>query len=194
MAEKAATEELIRVHHKLMITHRVRPGPYATIYFDELKEGRWWAIKCPKCKSLWTPPTLSCKICHIMLPEFPQHWLQISGKGYLESWYDVVETSKSSTGEEATNPYLTANFWLDEGMQQGHVVGVAPGTEEAKKLKRGMRVQAVWRPQEKRIGQISDIECFEVLWGEPIRKMGRATAPNDMEPPMNPWDLPPMEG
>ena len=112
----------------------------------------------------------------------------------MEAWFDVIRVGRTTTGEIVKVTYLTCNIWLDEGMQLGHVICVEPKSEQADKLKRGMRVRAVWNPPEERIGQIADIKCFEVLWDEPIRKLGRSVAPNDLEPPMTIWDLPPVEG
>lgn len=174
-------KELLKISNLMHIPFRWSAGPYLGKFLTELKEkGKLWAVKCPKCHRLLLPPRLVCAKCFVRVPEFSEGWVELSGKGWLESWAKIVAPQMDpATGVIKPDPYLHGHFVLDEGAQISHFIAVVPDSEEEGKLKRGMRVEAVIKPPEERRGEITDIKYFRVLWDEPIKELGKVVDPSD---------------
>jgi uncharacterized OB-fold protein len=168
MTQEKKKEELIRVETRLAIDYRFAAGPYIGKAWTDLRDkGILWGNRCPNCGSLHVPPVIMCAPCHITLPEFPEGWEQLSGKGYLDSWYNISLPQMDLLGRTEPDVYIHAVVWLDGGGALYHFLNVSPGSEEDGKLKRGLRVQMELKPPEERRGEREDIKYFNVLWDEP---------------------------
>lgn len=175
------SEELLVINNLMHIPFVWSAGPYLGKFLTELRDkGKLWAARCPKCQRLLLPPRMVCGKCHVKVPEFPEGWVELSGKGWLDSWVKIVAPQMDpATGEIKPEPYLHGNFLLDEGVQFSHFLGVIPGAEEESKLKRGMRVEVVMKPMSERTGEITDIKYFRVFWDEPVKDLGKIVDPAD---------------
>ena len=171
MTQEKKKEELIRVENRLTIDYRFAAGPYLTKFYTELRDkGKLWGVRCPKCQSLHVPPVIMCAPCHVKLPEFPDGWEELSGKGYLDSWYKIVTPQMDLLGRTEPDEYLHCVAWLDEGAAMYHYLNVRPDSEEESKLQRGLRLEMELKPVEQRVGEKEDIKYFNILWDEPLKK------------------------
>jgi uncharacterized OB-fold protein len=163
-------QELITVENKLTIDFRFAAGPYLTKFYDELtNKGKFWAIQCPQCGNLRIPYVV-CPMCHIKLPEYPEHWVQLSGKGYLDTWQRIDIPQMDLQGKTVPDEYLMGVSWLDEGMPISNYISVKPHSEEENKLKRGMRTEIEMKPVEERKRSLEDIKYIKILWDEPLKE------------------------
>jgi len=163
-------EEFIIVPNRLKIDYRFAAGPYLTKFFSDLRDrGKVWAVKCPKCGRLICPPTIVHSACHAKLPEYPEGWIELSGKGYLDTWTKINIPQMDLLGRTEPDEYLHCVCWLDEGLSMHGLLNVRPDSDEEEKLQRGLRVELEIKPAEQRVGKMEDIRYFKILWNEPLK-------------------------
>jgi len=172
MAEEKKAEEFIRVDQPWHVDYRVTAGPYGSRYLINIRDkGKLLAARCPKCQRWFMPPTMVCSVCHVRVPEYPRGWVELSGKGHLVYWEKVVTPMMNVLGELKPLTHLICTIQLDEGLGFGHLLDVAPDSDEEGKLKKGMRVELEMKPREERVGSPDDIKYFKVLWDEPVKEL-----------------------
>lgn len=142
---------------KWEIEYRYAMGPYASKFFDGLREKKILGIRCPSCKRVLLPPRAFCDRCFIETKD----WVQVSDMGIIESFIIVYRKFYGLPDP----PYALGLIKLkgaDEGILH-FICGIdlSKPQEALKKLKIGAKVRAVW--SEKRVGSILDIKCFEVV-------------------------------
>ncbi len=159
MTEKPS-EEFLVMPIPLELPFQWAAGPYLGRFFRELRDNaRLLANKCPQCGRLLFPPRQVCAQCHVKVGE---DWVELSDKGVVEDFTVVVEPmSDPSTGERRTLPYPTATIRLEEGVSLIHYL---EETDSAK-IREGLKVQAVFKPREKRKGEMRDILYFRIVEG-----------------------------
>ena len=163
-------QELITVENRLKLDLRFAAGPYLGKFYSELMDhDSLWAISCPQC-GVVRLPYIVCPFCHVKLPEYPEHWIELSGKGYLDTWQRIDIPQMDLVGETIPDPYLMGTVWLDEGLPLTHYIGVLPHSEEEQKLQRGMRTMIELEPAEERSGSLLDIKYIGILWDEPLKQ------------------------
>jgi uncharacterized OB-fold protein len=150
-------ERILQVHF------RWSTGPYLGRLLAELKEtGRLWVARCPGCQRILMPPRIVCAVCYTRIPEFPQGWFFVSGKGKLVDWERIhYPQMDPETGDLRPEPFVHGTFVLEEGVIFSHYLGPAELDEAT--LEAGMAVEMVVRPPEERQGKLSDIHYFRVL-------------------------------
>jgi len=125
-------------------------------FLREFKQKRILGVKCPSCGRTFVPPRQMCGRCHTETCE----WVELKDTGTL-LYYDIVyyEFIDPTTGEKKPVPWVHGPIQLD-----GSDAIIDHFLEETnpKKLRSGMRVQAVWR-EEERIGDLTDIICFRTI-------------------------------
>lgn len=134
---------------RLAMPYRYFPGPVATRFFQELRDGqRILGIRCPQCNTVYVPPVSTCGRCFEGLEE----WVEVGRGGVLQSF---TMTHYTLPIHPAPAPLIHGLVRLD-GADTGllHLLGEA----EYATLRIGMRVEAVFR--EKRVGNILDIQYF----------------------------------
>ncbi len=156
-------EELLSQERLLQVRFKWAGGPYLGRLLTELRDhGILWAAQCPGCQRLLLPPRIVCAACYTRLPEFPEGWIRLSGKGTLEDWERIVYPQMDpETGEIRSEPYIHGTFRLDEGVVYVHNLG--PEELDEKDLRKGMRVEMVMRPPEEREGKPTDIKYFRIV-------------------------------
>ena len=108
------------------------------------------------------PPRIVCATCYSKVPEFPEGWFSLSGKGTLLDWERVIYPQMDpETGEIRLEPYLHGVFILDEGVNLAHYLG--PEDLDEKKLREGMKVEMVMKAPEDREGKLTDIKYFRIM-------------------------------
>lgn len=129
---------------------------YQSKFAHGLKQRRILATKCPECGRCTIPPRIVCPIHHCKQDE----WVDQGQRGRLISAFKIhFPMFNSRTGELTTwqNPIVAVE--LEGGARMD---GWCEETD-TDKLKTGMLLEAVWRPDEERQGRADDI-----LYWKPI--------------------------
>jgi len=127
-------------------------------YLSELKKGRIIATKCRKCKRIMLPPRLFCELCYVP----SNHWVYVQDTGVINTYSICYVHWDASRIGENEKPYLPAVIEID-GASQGMGIMHLLSEVDPDNLKIGMRVQAVWKPENERIGSITDIKYFKPI-------------------------------
>jgi len=129
-------------------------------YLTELKNGRIIGKRCNSCKRVLVPPRLFCELCWRPTDE----WEYVKDTGTILTFVVSHVNWDASRVKPGQRYHTPAVIELDgAGKDQGilHLIDEI----EPSDIKIGMRVQAVWRPPEERIGAITDIKYFRVIGG-----------------------------
>ena len=157
MAEEKK-QELVEISELMSVPHKFSTGPTMGRFLREIRDNkRFMANKCPKCGRTQLPPRIVCCVCNIEV----NNWVELAPRGEITS-YDItfVPTINPLTGKMRGVPYTTASLLLDGGDATFmHFLDVT----DPKKLKVGMRAEAVFRPDGERTGGVTDILYFHVL-------------------------------
>ena len=139
-------------------THYRWDAGYATSRFLKgLKEGKILGVKCNKCKRVVTPPRLFCEKCFKEMDE----WVELPHTGTINTFSLCYITWDMKRIKEPEIPIVVDIDGTDRG--DGAPVGFLHKLGEVKPedVKIGMRVRAVWKPEEEREGRITDILYFK---------------------------------
>lgn len=136
-------------------------GDFVGLAFEELRDnGKIYTNKCPQCGRFHLPPRKVCGRCHVEM-ERRDKWVEVGPKGtVLLFTVTVTPFLDPETGKPRKVPYTVATIQLD-----GAPVAFEHFLEETdpKKLKVGMRVEAVIKPKEQRRGDLRDILHFRSI-------------------------------
>lgn len=122
-------------------------------FLSELKNGKIAAIKCDSCKRTLIPPRMFCEICFSELKD----WTFVKDTGTVNTFViSKIATDRSPLKE----PKIAAVIDID-GSDGGilHMLGEVNPDD----VKIGMKVQAVWKTQYERRGEITDIKYFKPI-------------------------------
>ena len=124
-------------------------------FLNQLKEGKIVGRRCLKCDRIMVPPRMFCEECFRTSDE----WVEVKDTGTVNTFaisYLATDASRMKT------PKIPAVIDIDgasEGMGILHIIGEI----DPKKVKIGMKVKAVWKPKDQRMGDITDIKYFKPL-------------------------------
>ncbi len=124
-------------------------------YLSELKNGRIIGIKCHKCNRIVVPPRIFCEWCFKPMDE----WVYLKDTGTVNT-FSLCYVAWNM--ERLTEPQIPAVIEIDgasPGMGIMHLISEI----DPKKVTRGMKVKAVWRPENERTGAITDIKYFKPI-------------------------------
>ena len=127
-------------------------------YLSELKKGRIIATKCRKCNRIMLPPRLFCELCFIPSND----WVYVNDTGVVNTFSICHVHWDASRIKEGEKPYLPAVIEID-GASPGTGIMHLLGEVEEDKIKIGMKVKAVWKPEKERTGSITDIKYFKPI-------------------------------
>lgn len=156
MAEEK--KELLKMSSgKMWQPYNWSTGRYWSKFFTELRDNkRIMGTKCPKCKSVYMPPREVCGKCFAKMDE----WVEVSDKGTIVAftvvWFPHIDPNTGKLREPS--PYTSV--WVRLDGADTYLMHYLDETDE-KKIKIGMRVQAVFA--EERKGSIHDIKHFEII-------------------------------
>ncbi|MEO0094175.1 MAG: Zn-ribbon domain-containing OB-fold protein [candidate division WOR-3 bacterium] len=122
-------------------------------YLSELKNGRIIGIKCHKCNRIVVPPRIFCEWCFKPMDE----WVYLKDTGTVNT-FSLCYVAWNM--ERLTEPQIPAVIEIDgasPGMGIMHLISEI----DPKKVTRGMKVKAVWRPENERTGAITDIKYWK---------------------------------
>jgi uncharacterized OB-fold protein len=157
MAEEP-NQEYIQVTYTKSRPYRWAAGKYLSRLYNEMKERKKLITnQCPKCREFIWPPAEVCGRCNVKAGD---DWVALSDKGTVVQFtYVNYPQWDPHKGDYATEEYPYATILLDDGLYW-----VSRLEEKDKdKLKKGMRVQAVWREEDRGRGLDEDILYFRTI-------------------------------
>lgn len=155
-------QEQISIPMVVDVPYVFAAGKYMTRCLIELRDnGRFFAVRCPRCKRVQLPPRIVCAVCHVKNEE----WVELGQEGTLVAFTIMyLPLTDPTTGKPHTPPFVYGSVRLDGADSVlDHLIDVEPDME---KVWVGMRCRAVLRPKADRIGDLSDIRHFEPLPGQ----------------------------
>ena len=167
--QKKKGPELINVEYDHPRKYLWSTGEYVGVTYDEAKKNKKIVSNmCPACKKILWPPKAVCGRCKV---EVGTDFRELPQTGtVLQYTYLVYPLWDPHYGYPFANPYANAMIELDDGTVIRHFL---EETDE-KKLKEGMRVQAVWREDENDRGEgTADILYFKTIRGKKSKKAAK---------------------
>lgn len=152
-------ERPLEIIHVMDLRYRWSAGPHLGEFLRGLKAGKILANRCPRCGRHQLPPTPACGRCHVAMGT---DWVELSHRGRVISFSHVVDPMyDAGIGGMRQVPYTVASIVLDGAPD----VAFFHKLEEtaARKVRRGMRVEAVFRPPSEREGSMEDIIHFRAI-------------------------------
>ncbi|MBI5586708.1 MAG: Zn-ribbon domain-containing OB-fold protein [Deltaproteobacteria bacterium] len=156
------TDEQISIPMVVDVPFEFAAGQYLTRALTELRDnGRFYGVKCPKCGRVQLPPRIVCAECLVRNEE----WVELGLEGTLKAFTIMyLPLNDPTTGKPHNPPFVYGSVQLDEATSVlDHLVNIEPDMD---KIWVGMRCRIVLRPQEERIGDLSDILYFQPLPGQ----------------------------
>jgi uncharacterized protein len=122
-------------------------------YLQELKEGKLIGVRCEKCNHTVIPPRMNCEWCFRPMDD----WVYLPDTGTINTYSLCYVTWNMQYLEE---PEIPAVIDIDG---TNPLVGIMHkiGGVDPKDVKIGMKVKAVWKPEDEREGSILDIKYFK---------------------------------
>lgn len=160
MAKKE--QEWISIPMTVDVPFRFAAGQYLTKFMVEMRDhGKIYAVRCPQCRRVQLPPRIICAECHVRTDQ----WVELPHEGTIVAYTIMyLPLTDPTTGKPHEPPFVYGSIRLDGATSVlDHFINVAPDME---KVWVGMRCRMVLRPQETRIGDLSDIRYFDPLPGQ----------------------------
>ena len=150
--------KVLSVHDKPNLKYAWDNGVAIGRYLAELKNGKIIGKRCNSCKRVLVPPRLFCELCWRPTDD----WEYVQDTGTILTFVVSHVNWDASRVPKGQRYHTPAVIELDgAGKDQGilHLIDEI----EPYEIKIGMRVKAVWKPPEERIGGITDIKYFKVI-------------------------------
>ncbi len=148
--------------HNVLFNHDELKGDFAWDtgiaignYLAGLKEGVILGARCTTCHKIVVPPRLVCEWCYRPMEEV----IPLQDTGMVNTFSLCYVTWDMRRVKE---PEISAVIEID-GASPLHGIMHLLGEVDPQKVHIGMRVKAVWRPVDERIGAITDILYFKPI-------------------------------
>ena len=143
------------------ITYNYAAGRTASRFFFALRdEEKILGTHCDQCQRTLVPPRSFCERCFRPCAD----WRVVGPQGSVVTF---TVSYRKTPGIEREPPFMIAMIRLDKA--DTNLIHVVEGCDLSKperildQVKVGLRVTAKFRPRDKRVGHILDIDCFRVL-------------------------------
>jgi len=159
-------KELLAVRYEVRLPFKQSAGQYLTKFLLELRDNaRIIGNKCPECRRINLPPNIVCGWCKIRVEDKPENWVELSDRGTVARFLEITERDTNPLTGELLGKINPGAQILLEGTEAERCTPLYHILEETdiKKIYIGMHVQAVWRPQKERIGNLKDILYFKTV-------------------------------
>ncbi len=160
MAPPKMTDELVHHEHMARFPQRWATGPAMGRFLRALRdEKKILANVCANCGRSQVPPREVCAVCRVAVHDFEE----VGPEGVLRN-FDVVYYASPDpvTGQSREVPYATCYVELD-GSRGGSTLWHELRETDVAKLRRNIRVRAVFEEDGKRTGATTDIKYFEII-------------------------------
>ncbi len=137
-------------------------GYALTTYLEGLKKGKIRGSYCRHCGRMMIPARAFCELCNL---QGVHDYYDLPDTGTVMTYtLSKVNWDSSPLPRGKTNIFaVIAIDGCPEDMGLCHMLGEV----DPKKVKVGMRVKAVWKPEKERTGSVTDIKYFKPLTREP---------------------------
>jgi len=122
-------------------------------YLRELKNGKITGVKCHKCNRTMVPPRIFCEWCFKPIDE----WVYLKDTGIINTFSLCYVAWNMERLKEPLIPAVIEIDGASPGMGIMHLISEI----DPKKVARGMKVKAVWKPENERTGAITDIKYWK---------------------------------
>lgn len=122
-------------------------------YLESLKNGVILGVNCKTCQKTYVPPRTVCEWCFQPMNEF----IPLQDTGTINTFSLCYVTWDVKRIKE---PEIPAVIEID-GASPLHGIMHMLGEFDPENIQIGMRVKAVWKPSEERVGSITDILYFK---------------------------------
>ncbi len=121
-------------------------------YLEGLKEGIIWGRRCNHCGRTLVPPRMYCEECF----RPTDSWVRLGDAGRVVTFSVSYVNFDASRRKE---PIIIAVIEIDGASP---LIGILHllGEVDPEEVRVDMRVEAVWRERESRVGAITDIRYF----------------------------------
>ena len=144
----------ITISAEINVPYNYAVGLAGSKFLTELRDnGKFMATKCNKCGYVMMPPRIFCEECF----DDDVEWVEVGNKGVIQTF---AVSYFSTDGKRLSDPWMLAIVKLDKS-DGGLVVrldGVQPND-----VKIGMKVEAVLKSKNERVGSILDIKYFKPI-------------------------------
>lgn len=153
--KKEDFEKVTKIEYRPKLEYAWDAGYAIGKFLQGLKDGKILGIRCRKCDRILVPPRAFCELCFVPLDD----WVELKDTGRVNTFsisyisWDVKRLEK---------PQIPAVIEID-GASKGIGILHLLGEVKPEDVKVGMRVKAVWKKPEDRIGAITDILYFKPL-------------------------------
>lgn len=124
-------------------------------YLEGLKNGHLTGVECDHCKRKVIPPRYNCEVCFKPMSRF----VELPDTGTINTFSITYINWDRSAVEK---PNLPAVIEIDGTTPSVGIMHIL-GEVDPKEIKIGMKVKAVWKPENEREGSILDIKYFKPL-------------------------------
>ena len=154
ISEKVEGMDVWIYHGQIYIPNTYSAGAVGSKFLINIRDkAKLTGTRCKKCNRVYVPARSVCKDCFAQLKE----WVDVSDKGTVLTY---TIDSEPKPIQPTSAPVIYAVIQLD-GADTGFVHMISGA--DAETLNVGMRVQAVFKPKEERIGSVLDIKYFKPL-------------------------------
>lgn len=127
-------------------------------FLQGLKEGKILGVHCHKCDRVIVPPRSFCEYCYGPTED----WVELKDTGTINTYSVSYLDPNANRIEE---PILIGVISIDGAYPKPMGFMHYFGEMSKDEIKIGMKVKAVWKPEEEREGSINDIKYFKPLGG-----------------------------
>ncbi len=148
--------EVLTKYYSADLKYAWSTGIAVTRFLQELKNAKIIGRKCNKCSRVLVPPRMFCEDCFRTTDE----WVYVKDTGVVNT-YSIAHVGTDAS--RLKEPLYIAVVNVDgptPGMGFLHFLGEVASE---KKIKVGMKVQAVWKQESERTGSILDIKYFKPI-------------------------------
>ncbi len=163
LSEKDFEEgKVLFIHDELKADYAWDTGVGIGAYLAGLKRGVILGSYCATCRKVVVPPRTVCEWCFKPMDEF----VPVMDTGTVNTFSLCYVTWDV---KRITEPELPAVIMLDGASELSETSTIMGGIMhklgevDPQAIKIGMRVQAVWKPEEEREGAITDILYFKPI-------------------------------
>lgn len=146
----ASDEPVTSVVTPVSLDYDYAASPEESLFYRGLNEGRIMGQRCPTCQKVYVPPRSACPSDGTPTEEE----VELSQTGTITTFCIV---NVPFLGQKITPPYVSAYVLLDGAdIAVLHLILGVPADE----VRMGMRVKAVWKPQDEWKYSLENIDHF----------------------------------
>jgi len=150
-----SAKELTQVPHVIarpQAKYAWAAGVAMSRFLEGLKQAKILGRRCRRCRRVLVPPRMFCERCFRPTDE----WVELEGTGVIETFsVSYIDTDAQRIEE----PIFVGVVALDGAPPHCGIMHYF-GEVSPEEIHIGMPVEPLWKPEEERIGAITDIQYF----------------------------------